>query len=269
MNNWIVAALLLGGLPGLSAAQQLSAQAAGAQASPLRPNYKTERGWAVQEIAADIDEMTGKSRPATDAELAALVPWAPDARLLTYTKQRLGERTNDAEHEGADQHPALLSGSLDELLQANDIVSARLARSPMSARAHETAAMVLAAFALREAASDLTDPRWAMNRMTAHLAVAGALRQGGSRMSVDGMLAGAALEALANRQGTALQIIERLGDVHRDSPTAAWQRVLIMRVTHDWRVVKTPATATRLEKREVLPSSAGHSSRPARRTGTA
>ena len=53
MRNWIAAALLLCGLPGVAAAQLKI----GAPAAPLETPYQTEHAWAVGEIVADINEI--------------------------------------------------------------------------------------------------------------------------------------------------------------------------------------------------------------------
>ena len=139
-----------------------------------------------------------------------------------------------------------------QLFAASDEVSKALKRNMRNPRAHEAAAIVLGAFGLQEAADDFSDHRWVMNRMTAHLAVAAALRGRGAPMSVDGQLAAAVLATLANRQAAALETIARMGDAQAGSPKGAWQRALALRISQDWRVLTSPATATRLEKLEYF-----------------
>jgi hypothetical protein len=106
--------------------------------------------------------------------------------------------------------------------------------------------LVIGAFALRESAGGLTDTRWALNRMTAHLAVAQAMRAGPSSTSIDGRLANVVLLMLSNRQQTALAALDAI-DV-KTTAALAWQRALRMRVTEDWRLLTAPAVATRIEK---------------------
>ena len=126
------------------------------------------------------------------------------------------------------------------------MVSAALKRDMRNPRAHEAAALMLGAFGLRESAGGLSDTRWALNRMTAHLAVAQALRDRQSASSVDGQLANATLLALTNRQRTAIAALDAM--TLTTTAAQAWQRALRMRVTQDWRPLAMPFAATRLEK---------------------
>jgi tetratricopeptide (TPR) repeat protein len=93
-----------------------------------------------------------------------------------------------------------------------------------------------------------------MNRMTAHLAMATALR--GSRTpGIDARLAEATLLALTDRQTRALAILDGLSTGKTGDPdraVSAWTRALRMRITDDWRQLADPAHATRLEQREYF-----------------
>lgn len=81
--------------------------------------------------------------------------------------------------------------------------------------------MVLGAFGLRDSAGDFSDTRWVLNRMTAHLAVATALRNGRSEPSIDGQIANATLLALVGRQRTSLSAVDALA---ADAPAVqSWQ----------------------------------------------
>ncbi|HEU4778893.1 MAG TPA: hypothetical protein VFS58_03345, partial [Steroidobacteraceae bacterium] len=205
----------------------------------------------MRETLADIQEMAGKPVSTTDAEVWSMLAWTPNASLVAFAAAQFGPAVALSEAPLRDQYPALLQASTAQLFAASDEVSKGLKQNLRNPRAHEAAAVILAAFGLQEAAGYLTDHRWVMNRMTAHLAVAAALRRG-TPMSVDGQLASATLAALAGRQAMALETIARLGDPQGDSPRAAWQRALLMRIKQDWRVLNKPATATRLEKLEYL-----------------
>jgi hypothetical protein len=117
--------------------------------------------------------------------------------------------------------------------------------------AHEAAALTLAGFALREAAGRMADTRWAMNRLTAHLAMATALR--GSRApGIDARISEATLLALTDRQTRAIAILESLPTSRRSGAVSAWVGALRMRITDDWRLLPDPAHATRLEQREYF-----------------
>ena len=246
MKNWIVAALLVCGLPGVSAAQKL-----GAPAAALETPYQTEHAWAIREIVADINEIARyrTKQPAAPAFADAIAPWHPEL-LTAYAAAQLGPGAKVNDTDPPDQHDKLLDLSPDAILRANTIVSAALKREMRNPRAHEAAALVLAAFALRESAGGLSDTRWALNRMTAHFAVAQALRNGQSAASIDGQFAYAAFLALTNRQRTAVAALDAI--TWSTVPAQAWRRALRMRLTEDWRTLPMPSASTRLEKLEYF-----------------
>jgi hypothetical protein len=225
----------------------------GAASAPVETAYKSEHTWAIREIAADISEMARYGGKRSDAAAVAesILPWHPDL-LVEYATGQIGPpgESRSNENDPPDQHDKLLPMSVDAILKSSVATSAALKRDMRNPRAHEAAALTLAAFALREAAEGMSDTRWALNRMTAHLAMAQALRNGEPPASVDGRLAVAALLALTDRQKTALSTLDALA---ADTPAAAaWQRALRLRVTQDWKMLAEPATATRLEKLEYF-----------------
>ena len=112
-------------------------------------------------------------------------------------------------------------------------------------RAHEAAALALAAFAIAEAAEGLSDTRWALNRATAHLAMAQALQRRAS--GVDSGLAAAALLALTDRQRTAIAALDAITGRHSRSRRVA----ALAQNTCDPGLENAgrPAAATRLEAR--------------------
>jgi len=259
MIRKLVFTILLCGLPALSAAQMLKL---GAPAAELETPYKTEHAWALGEIVADINEMARYPTPPRKVRVAGapgaskqapappftdtIVPWHPELLSAYAATQFAGGAAQLIENEPADQHPALLMLSADDILKANAVVSASLKREMRNPRAHESAALVVGAFALRESAGGLSDTRWALNRMTAHLAIAQALRDGQSPASIDGQLATVTLLTLSNRESTALRALDAI-DV-KTTGALAWQRALRMRITEDWRLLALPAAATRIEK---------------------
>lgn len=230
----------------------LASRRLGATPASLDTAYKTEYEWAIREIAADISEMAGKGSPRSDAPavIETMVPWHPDL-MVPYAASQIGPAgvVKPSENDPGDQHETLLPMSVDAILKSNTVVSAALKRDMKNPRAHEAAALTLAAFAMREAAEGLSDTRWALNRITAHLAMAQALRNG-EPASVDGQLASAALLALTDRQKTAIAALDEFTPATPEA--AAWQRALRMRVTQDWKMLDEPATATRLEKLEYF-----------------
>jgi hypothetical protein len=150
----------------------------------------------------------------------------------------LGEGVGNASaSDGGAALRALLDPQPSVLCAENDRISARLASNVRDPSAHEEAALLLGAFGLREAAYGFNDKRFVLLRMTAHLAVARALR-GGALPGTAGTAAEAALLALAGRQADLMDTLERLP---RDSDDAqSWRSALYMYSTDDWR---TPAPA--------------------------
>lgn len=157
----------------------------------------------------------------------------------TPAKARAGDRADDLP-------TRLLSPTLDVLLAENQRVSDTL-RTTASADAHEQAALLLGALALREAGGPFSDIRPALNRMAAHLAVAGAWR-GTSAPSLSGVIARAVLLTVVGREVDALAAVQPLTSV---SPTAAaWARALATRATGDWRRLPRADRASLLERSE-------------------
>jgi len=223
----------------------------GAASASVETDYKTEHDWAVREIASDVSEMANNRKVAHAPVVVEGMPWHPEA-FVSYAASELGDLADVAaeEHDPADQHPALLAMSVDAILKSNTDVSTALKRNLSNPRAHEAAALTLAAFALRESAEGLSNTRWALNRMTAHLAMAQALRNDESSSSVDGQIAEAALLALTYRQTTSMSILD---GITADTPEVlAWQRALRMRLNQNWKLLAEPAAATRLEKLEYF-----------------
>lgn len=127
--------------------------------------------------------------------------------------------------------------------QENQRVSAWLARDMLDPDAHEHAAVVLAALGLREASGRLTDLRPTLSRMTAHLALARALRP---QPGVHGRYAEVTLLALAGRERAALARLPPSAPA--SAAERAWQRALRVRITRDWRALAGAGEATLLER---------------------
>jgi hypothetical protein len=222
----------------------------GAASASVETDYKTEHDWAVREIASDVSEMANHRKVENAPVVVEGMPWHPET-FVSYAASELGDAGDVAEEDDpAEQHGALLRMSVDAILKSNTDVSTALKRNLRNPRAHEAAALTLAAFALRESAEGLSNTRWALNRMTAHLAMAQALRNGESSSSIDGQLAEAALLALTHRQTTSASILD---GIETDAPEVlAWQRALRMRLNQNWKLLVEPVTATRLEKLEYF-----------------
>src|SRR5687767_11852588 len=162
-------------------------------ASAAQTPPTSEHGWAMRQILGDIQEMAGKPVSVSEAEIWSMLPWNTGQPLVAFAAAQFGRGGAEA---GVlpEQHSQLTQASVAQLLAASADVSQALKQNMRNPRAHEAAALVLGSFGLLESAANFSDTRWVMNRMTAHLAVALALR-GGSALSVDGDLASATLAA--------------------------------------------------------------------------
>ena len=239
-----------------------------AQSSRVYGPYETEEAWIVNEIVRDVVEMAAyparKLLPAVAAASAdglyrlsfdgASVEldlrddlWAPP-RFGVIARAALVSRTqgNVSIAEPVQLvHPGLLNFTPAAIADAGERTTRALSSNMRNARAHEAAALTLGTFALREAAGRFGDTRWALNRMTAHLALAGALADA---PGVDGRLAEAVLLVLTNHQVRALDALDRLQRDDRSDPVVAWARALRLLVTQDWRNTPAPQSASRLEQ---------------------
>ena len=139
-----------------------------------------------------------------------------------------------------------------QIVKAARSVSEALSTDMRDARAHDSAALVLGAFALRESAGVFSDVRWALNRMTAHLAMAAALRGADEPASIDGALAEVILNILTRHQARALDQLARLGARTPSASLDAWRRALQVHVTQDWRAITLTPSTTGLEELEYL-----------------
>lgn len=143
----------------------------------------------------------------------------------------------------------LLEARTPELEEQNEGVSSALAANMTNPGGHEDAALLLGALALREAAFTFYDVRQLLCRMASHLALARALR-GGPPGRATGAYGEALLMTLAGRGAEAAAALDRLqASAAGGSAEAAWQRVLRLRLTQDWRLL-TPGQGLLLERLE-------------------
>lgn len=245
-------------LPVLLAAAVLStscpadARQLGGPPARLATPYQTEQAWAAGEIASDIAEMAAlalrQTRPTLVAPPAMAARWIPE-EWAAFAAEQLGPSSRASNDARAPLQYALLTDlTVPALVRASAAVSASLKQNMRDAGAHESAALVIGAFGLRESAGGLSDVRWPLNRMTAHLAMASALRRDGSAMTMDGHLAQATLLALSDRDASTLAAVAMLPETSADAALGAWARALRLRVAEDWRIVAQPAKALRIEK---------------------
>ncbi len=196
-----------------------------------------------------------KANVGEDGEVVVVLPldgpiWAPETfRPLTaalFAALGLPAGTADAGEPLETVH-SLLEPTVEHLVFADEQVSTRLAAAFTSPEVHEQAAFLLSVFEMRESAGKFHQAKFELCRMTAHLAFAEALRHG-KPPTPAGQIATALLTVLYNNQATAANLANALP---ADSDSAAWQRVVRMRATGDYRIfTETPAhtLAERLER---------------------
>jgi hypothetical protein len=246
----------------------------------LQSAYRSEEAWIVSEVAHDIVEMASypapKPRFTIDDEGGGLYRisfgsadvrvdlrddvWAPDrfAPVARAVRERVARNaTPPLSQDPIVAHAALLNVSAPPLVDLSLQISHALAANMSSRSLHESAALTVGAFALREPRrSRFFDVRWAMNRMTAHLALAAAC--GCGEPSADGRLAQAVLLIFENRQTLALELLERLASTERSRAVEAWSRAMRLRVTRDVRHLDPTRLMTPLEKREYFDAVYGY-----------
>ena len=247
----------------------------GAKVAPLAEPFTTEEAWVVDEIVRDITEMSAYPAAASAVHVQETQPnsglyriavgsrapleidlredlWSPSAFASVAREAFPGSSANQtAAVFPTPVHASLVELTPAKLVDADTAISKALAGNMRDVAAHEAAAITLAGFALREAAGRMGDTRWALNRMTAHLAVAAALR-GNRKAGIDARLAEATLLALTDRQTRAMALLKSVDAEVVSTSATAWTRALRMRITEDWRQLPSPADATRLEQREYF-----------------
>jgi hypothetical protein len=245
----------------------------GAAPASLHTPYASEEAWVVDEIVRDMTEMSAypaeSSKPSIAAEAGGRYRvsfgaksvdldlhddlWAPN--LFTPLARAANEIAPAPRQPDADQFSPVNALLLDltppTLVTTSQKISHALKANMRSAASHEAAALTIGAFALRESAGRFHDTRWAMNRMTAHLAMA-ATAESSRTPGIDGRLANALLLALANRQVRALEALDGFTAAERTPAVDAWIRALRVRITDDTRMIDAPAAATLLEKLEYF-----------------
>lgn len=276
------ALLVLSGL-GFVLYQRFSEPKLGAPPAELKSAFRTEEEWMVGEIVRDIAEMSQFARASRfdpASVNATLARSAASAGAWTATVASSGGKPvtvelplrtgvwSPAEYEplaralvaglGRKESPssdeALLASLLDlrapVIERQNQWVSKRLETGMAKSTVHEEAALLLGAFALREAAGWFSDHRQLLCRLTAHLALADALREGAER-GIAGRYAGVTLLVLSRRTAEAIPLLDALDRAAAGSKAqGAWIRALRLRATDDWRSLGQPKSRSLLERLE-------------------
>lgn len=215
--------------------------------SVVHPEFSSEEHWMVSRIVADLASMArlaGADGPAVGAEVVETSPhhftvgdtelalspsaWDPASYLVLLE----GISAESDASTPTPILPELLDTGHDTLQSLNARISEQLAHHPRSAAPHQQAALLLGAWGLRESASWLTDLRPLLCRMTAHLAMAEALR-GEHPPGPEGIWAEILLDLHAGRRVLAREKIESM-DL-QDETARRWHRVVDLSIRKDWR----------------------------------
>lgn len=251
----------------------------------IEARWQTEEQWLVDSIARDLVEMVrfaagGAAAPAADSDVtvtpaagglpltvaASVAPggdvgepialktfvWAPGeyaglVRSLLAAANVPPATTAAPPRDSTDLLQALTDPKPEVIERANQRVSAALTSGFTDPAHHDAAALVLSAFALREAAGMYSDGRATLCRIAAHLAFASALRQN-AEPTAAGRYAHATLLVLAGRGADAAAALGAL-DGDANPAGRAWQRALRRRLFEDTR--SDPDPQSWLERREL------------------
>ena len=175
--------------------------------------------------------------------------WDP-AAYVTIAQSEGAEAARTTAGPAGDVAAALLAFTVERFQVQNAAISIALQQDYRNPSHHENAALLLSAFALREASRVFYDPRLALCRAAAHLAVARAMR-GGAPSSPAGQLADIVLQVVAGRTGPAMKQLEVFERANASPAAQAWTRALRRRATHDWRE-PTPDSAALVERLEYM-----------------
>jgi hypothetical protein len=229
------------------------------------PAHQVEEEWLVAEIASTIagGRVIATRMPAPAAGPVAseqfdlVMPdrrhqrldladflWAPSNYVaLARESSRTVER-DDAVSSANELLSRLTTPRIEMLLEANDEISRALAANRPGA--HDDAALLLAAFAFREAAGPFSDTRPALCAITAHLAMA---RARGDTAGRNARAAELALLVLTGREDDAVRrLAEWENTAGKGSAERSWIGALRLRATGDWRALQDPAHASLLER---------------------
>jgi hypothetical protein len=228
--------------------------------------WHTEEQWVVADIARHIARWQGRKETPSAAPLEPrgsepMYRVAGSGGAITL-KDYLWSPANFAPLVTAAPAPAattcdtpdlltrLLTPTVRNLVEADELLSKRIEEDPQNPCLHEAAAVLIAVFQMREVAFGFDDPRPALDRMTAHLAIARTLRPAAAP-DTEGRLADLMLRAIAWRHDGFPE--ELKGDAAKASePERTWLRVISLYSVQDWRELSDPPKATLAERLSYL-----------------
>ena len=251
-EHWIVADI------GNGIAEMMAFGATGQTPALARMQFRSGRGSRPSEYQFEM-RLGGSHSPLVQTRIAvADYLWSPE-NFAPMARQLMREWrpgvTGMRSPVDLEMFTRLTTPTPDALVREDKRLSEALTTFPHDAELHEEAALLIGSFGLRHAAASFYDVRRALSRMTAHLAMARALR---SERGPAGDLAEAILNTLVGRQRDALAILQRLqqstgtGAGVPVEANAIWARALTMRNTGDYRKLDQPEQASLLERLEYV-----------------
>ena len=232
---------------------------AGTHKHPTTTNLHFESGTTYNgtkhRFTVRFDGFAGK-----EEEVNAVVYfWSPSG-FASWTSKLLRAANVQAPTAGSDANLDLLSAlttpTAKTLIREDKRLSQALAENPLDPELHDEAALLIGSFAMREVAgASFRDIRRHLCKMTAHLALAQAVRE---NRGLAGDLAEAVLCSLTGREIPALLLVDRLqqnawttGGASADA-VAIWGRALRLHNTGDYRELAPPVNASLLERLEYV-----------------
>jgi tetratricopeptide (TPR) repeat protein len=253
----------------------------------LQTPYKTEQEWIISSICRNAYELLAyardkKGEAVTPAQVTLkLIPgdplsydvtlkgvsvtveaklqwpdsiWSPAAYLPFCQAAAQALKLAPATAPTAQGNPLhdLLDFSETAIEGENHRVSQWLTAQPDNSAAHEQAALILGTLAMKENSGFFWDARDMCNHICAHLAVAQFFR-GGTPTSIEGRLANICIGLIVDTKTQTGKDLDALA-AEKTPPAdlAAWLNACRMRNTRDWRIVKTPETASAFEQVEFF-----------------
>lgn len=161
--------------------------------------------------------------------------WSPE-NYAPFAQQLL--KTFDLKPSDSEKYPddfvkKLCSAKMHVLIDESQRISAKLTAHPLDAELHEQSALLQAVFGLIDFSGGFCDTRVPLNRISAHLSMAKALRNG--RLNKCGQLAEIALECLSSRDGIAVERCTELLKTENDTDVKSFLRAVKIRASGDYR----------------------------------
>jgi hypothetical protein len=220
-------------------------------AAAATPDESSETRWIVNSVTAWLVRLAPatRSRPAALPAVPAGAPvWDPvtyarvAATLFRTSRPRPAVRDHNV-------RAPLVTPTTEVLLAESARLGSVLARTPASASAHESAALLVGALAMQESPDFFGDVRPALARITAHLAAADALRDP-DQPTLDGALARIVLLTLIGHQEAAVRGLDGMALRLTGPAERAWERALRLRITGNWREYPAGEDGSLLERLE-------------------